>query len=171
MTHLSFFEAAADRETGNLDLLKGSLAEQVTPRELLNRIEEAYRKSQPRDPKLPTLEAGMQRLRVAHAGGAKIAAATLSGTPLLVHGPMLHHELRLMVKAGLTPLEALRAATSSSAECLGVPEKAGRISDGGDASFILVEGNPLEDITATERIVEVFFHGEAVNRGALVEKK
>jgi ABC-type multidrug transport system permease subunit len=171
MTHLSFFEAAADRETANFDLLKGSLAEQVTPRELLNRIEEAYRKPQPRDARLPTLEAGMQSLRAAHAGGAKIAAATLSGTALLVHGPMLHHELQLLVKAGLTPLEALRAATSGAAECLGAADKAGRITAGGDASLVLVEGNPLEDISDTERIVEIFFHGESVNRGTLVEKK
>jgi ABC-type multidrug transport system permease subunit len=171
MTHLSFFEAAADRETGNLDLLKGSLAEQVTPRELLNRIEEAYRKAQPRDAGLPTLEAGMQSLRAAQAKGTKIAAATLSGTPLLVHGPMLHHELQLMVKAGLTPLEALRAATSGAAGCLGASDKAGRISAGGDASLVLVEGNPLEDISDTERIVEIFFHGESVNRGDLVGKK
>jgi imidazolonepropionase-like amidohydrolase len=152
-------------------LLKGSLAEQVTPRELLNRVETAYRTLQPRDARLPTLETGMQGLRDAHAGGKKIAAATLSGTALLVHGPMLHHEMQLLVKAGLTPMEALRAATSGAAECLGASEKAGRISAGGDASFVLVEGNPLEDISATERIVQVFFHGEAVNRGNLVDKK
>jgi len=171
MTHLSFFEAAADRETGNLDLLKGSLAEQLTPRELLNRIEEAYRKPKPRDAALPTLEAAMQSLRAAQAKGTKISASTLSGTALLVHGPMLHHELRLLVKAGLTPLDALRAATSGAAECLGAAGKAGRISAGGDASLVLVEGNPLEDISSTERIVEVFFHGESVNRGNLIEKK
>jgi ABC-type multidrug transport system permease subunit len=171
MTHLSLLQAADDRETAKLDLLRGSLAEQVTPRELLNRIEAAYRTPQPRDPQLPTLEAGMESLRAAQASGTKIAAATLSGTTLLVHGPMLHHELQLMVKAGLTPLNALRAATSGAAECLGVSDKAGRISAGGDASLVLVEGNPLEDISTTERIVGVFFHGESVNRGALVEKK
>ena len=78
---------------------------------------------------------------------------------------------RLLVKAGLTPLDALRAATSGAAECLGAAGKAGRISAGGDASLVLVEGNPLEDISSTERIVEVFFHGESVNRGNLIEKK
>lgn len=171
MTHLSFLQASADRESANFDLLKGSLAEQVTPRELLNRVETAYRTLQPSDLKQPTLEAGMQSLRAAHAKGTKIAVATLSGTALLVHGPVLHHELRLMVKAGLTPLEALRAATSGAAECLSASDKAGRISAGGDASLVLVEGNPLEDISSTERIVEIFFHGEAVDRGALVGKK
>jgi imidazolonepropionase-like amidohydrolase len=83
---------------------------------------------------------------------------------------MLHHELRLLVQAGLTPLEALRAATSDAADCLGAP-RAGRLGPGADASFILVEGNPIEEISSTERIVEVFFHGENVHRGGLVEKK
>ncbi len=171
MSHLSFLQAAEDRKAANFDLLRGSLAEQVTPRELLDRVQSAYRILQPLDAKPPTLEAGLQSLRAAHARGAKIAAATLSGTALLVHGPMLHHELQLMVKAGLSPLEALRAATSGAAECLGTSEKAGSIVVGGDASLVLVEGNPLEDISATERIVQIFFHGESVNRSDLVEKK
>jgi ABC-type multidrug transport system permease subunit len=170
MSQLTFWQASEARETASLDLLKGSLAEQVTPRALLNRIEAAYRTPQPRDPKALTLDAGMQSLRSARAAGTRIAAATLSGTPLLVHGPMLHHELQLMVKAGLTPLEALRAATSGAAECLGAVGKAGQITAGGDATLVLVEGNPLQDISATERIVGVYFHGESVDRGALVEK-
>jgi ABC-type multidrug transport system permease subunit len=170
MSQLSPLQAASDRETANLDLLKGSLAEQVTPRELLNRIEQAYSKPQARDPNLPALETGMRALFAAHATGKKIAAATLSGTTLLFHGPMLHHELQLLVKAGFTPMDALRAATSDAAECLGAADRAGHIQAGGDASLVLVEGNPLEDISATGRIVNVFFHGEEVNRGALVEK-
>ena len=171
MTQLSFWQAAEERETAKLDLLKGSLAEQVTPRELLSRLEAAYRTPQPRDSKLLTLEAGMQSVRAARASGTKLAAATLSGTPLLVHGPMLHHELQLLVKAGLTPVEALGAATAGAADCLGVADKAGRITAGGDATLVLVEGNPLEDITTTERIVGVYFHGESVHREALIEKK
>jgi len=171
MSELSFSQAETDRESATFDLLRGSLAEQVTPRELINRVEAAYRTLQPVNVKVPAMEAAMRGLREARARGTRIATATLSGTALLVHGPMLHHELQLMVKAGLTPLEALRAATSGAAECLGASGKAGRISVGGDASLLLVEGNPLEDISATERIVEVFFHGESVNRSALVEKK
>jgi ABC-type multidrug transport system permease subunit len=171
VSQLSFLQAASDRAAAKFDLLKGSLAEQVTPRELLSRIEQAYSQPQPRDANLPSLESGMQALLAAHASGKKIAAGTLSGTTLLVHGPMLHHELQLLVKAGFPPLEALRAATSDAADCLGATDRAGRIQAGGDASLVLVEGNPLEDIAATERIVSIFFHGEQVDRGALVEKK
>jgi N-acetylglucosamine-6-phosphate deacetylase len=171
VSQLAFLQAASDRAAARFDLLKGSLAEQVTPRELLNRIEQAYSQPQPRDPNMPSLETGMQAVFAAHSSGKRIAAGTLSGTTLLVHGPMLHHELQLLVKAGFTPVDALRAATSDAADCLGAADRAGRIQAGGDASLVLVEGNPLEDIAATERIVNIFFHGEQVDRGALVEKK
>ena len=112
----------------------------------------------------------LRAVLAARAKGTKLAAATLSGMALLVHGPMLHHELRLLVKAGLTPLEALRAATSDAADCLGAP-RAGRLGAGLDATLVVVEGNPFEEISSTERIDEVFFHGENVRRGELVEKQ
>jgi ABC-type multidrug transport system permease subunit len=171
MSRLTLLEAADERASGKRDLLRGSLAEQVTPRELLNRIEAAYAQAAPRDAKLPALELGMKDLMETHAKGGRIATATLSGTPLLVHGPMLHRELQLLVKAGLTPLDALRAATADAAACLDAGDRAGRLQQGGDASLVLVEGNPLEDISATERIVDVFFHGEKVNREELFGKK
>ena len=171
MTELSFLEATADHAAGRLDLLNGSLVEQVTPRELLARIETADAKPVPADPHVPSVEAAGKTLLTARAGGVKLAAATLSGTPLLVHGPMIHHELALLVKAGLPPIEALRAATANAADCLGASASAGRIREGGDATAVLVEGNPLEDIAATGRISIVFFRGEWVNRSGLIEKK
>ncbi|MGD0001052.1 MAG: ABC transporter permease [Bryobacteraceae bacterium] len=170
MTELSFSQASAEREAGDLSLLKETLVEEVAPRALLTRLESSYRDLEPHAAGAPSLETAERSLMAARAHGTKLAAATLSGTALLVHGPMLHHELRLLVQAGLTPLEALRAATSDAADCLGAP-RAGRLGPGADASFVLVEGNPLEEISSTERIVEVFLHGENVHRGALVEKK
>jgi hypothetical protein len=170
MTELSFAQASAERAAGDLSLLKETLVEEVAPRALLTRLESSYRDLEPHAAGAPSLETAQRSIMAARAHGTKLAAATLSGTALLVHGPMLHHELRLLVQAGLTPLEALRAATSDAADCLGAP-RAGRLGPGADASFILVEGNPLAEISSTERIVEVFFHGENVHRGALVEKK
>jgi ABC-type multidrug transport system permease subunit len=170
MTELSFSQASAEREAGDLSLLKETLVEEVAPRALLTRLESSYRDLEPHAAGAPSLETAQRSIMGARAHGTKLAAATLSGTALLIHGPMLHHELRLLVQAGLTPLEALRAATSDAADCLGAP-RAGRLGPGSDASFILVEGNPLAEISSTERIVEVFLHGENVHRGALVEKK
>ena len=168
MTELSFAEASAERGRGDLSLLKGTLVEQVAPRALLARLESSYRDLEPRSG-APTPDEVLRVVMAARAKGTKLAAATLSGMVLLVHGPMLHHELRLLVKAGLTPLEALRAATSDAADCLGAP-RAGRLGAGLDATLVVVEGNPFEEISSTERIDEVFFHGENVHRGELVEK-
>ena len=170
MTELSFSQASAERAAGDLSLLKETLVEEVAPRALLTRLESSYRDLEPHAAGAPSLETAQRSIMGARAHGTKLAAATLSGTALLIHGPMLHHELRLLVQAGLTPLEALRAATSDAADCLGAP-RAGRLGPGADASLVLVEGNPVEEISSTERIVEVFLHGENVHRGALVEKK
>ena len=170
MTELSFSQASAEREAGDLSLLKETLVEEVAPRALLTRLESSYRDLEPHAAGAPSLETAQRSIMGARAHGTKLAAATLSGMVLLIHGPMLHHELRLLVQAGLTPLEALRAATSDAADCLGAP-RAGRLGPGADASLVLVEGNPVEEISSTERIVEVFLHGENVHRGALVEKK
>ncbi|MGO9241714.1 MAG: ABC transporter permease [Bryobacteraceae bacterium] len=168
MTELSFAEAAEERGRGDLSLLKGTLVEQVAPRALLARLESSYRDLEPRTG-APAPDEVLRVVMAARAKGTRLAAATLSGMALLVHGPMLHHELRLLVKAGLTPLEALRAATSDAADCLGAP-RAGRLGAGLDATLVVVEGNPFEEISSTERIDEVFFHGENVHRGELVEK-
>jgi ABC-type multidrug transport system permease subunit len=169
MTELSFSEASADRARGDLSLLKESLVEQVAPRALLARLESSYRDLAPQSG-APPLDTAVRAVLAARAKGTPLAAGTLSGLALLVHGPMLHHELRLLVQAGLSPMEALRAATTGAAGCLGAPA-AGRLGAGRDATFVVVEGNPFEEISSTERIAGVFFRGENVNRDGLVEKK
>ncbi|KAI2465704.1 putative hydrolase [Annulohypoxylon bovei var. microspora] len=94
--------------------------------------------------------------------GVPIVAGTdanNSGIFTIVPGESLHHELELLVQAGLTPLEALRAATSLAAQHFNLPDR-GRIAPGLRADLVLVEGNPDEDITATARISKVWSNGE-----------
>lgn len=92
---------------------------------------------------------------------------SLAGRAGLPHGPSLHRQLQLMVRSGMVPAEALVQVTGGAALRLGKP--LGRIAPGLDATMILVDGNPLEDIAATERIVAVFLKGERVNRTALLK--
>jgi imidazolonepropionase-like amidohydrolase len=92
-----------------------------------------------------------------------------SGNFLLVHGPAIHRELQLWVKAGIPPAEALKAATSGAARLLGAGNRIGLIQPGYDATLVVVEGNPLEDISVTERIWAVLFKGERVARGDLFD--
>jgi imidazolonepropionase-like amidohydrolase len=85
-------------------------------------------------------------------------------------GPSLHHELKLWVDAGIPPATALEAATLQAARLLG-SKKIGAIREGFDADLLLVDGNPLQDISATERISMVVFKGERVRRAELFSQK
>jgi imidazolonepropionase-like amidohydrolase len=76
-------------------------------------------------------------------------------------GRSLHHELELLVRAGLTPTEALRSATSLPARYFKVSDR-GRILPGLRADLVLVEGNPTEDITLTQKIKKVWSGGTEV---------
>jgi imidazolonepropionase-like amidohydrolase len=92
--------------------------------------------------------------------GVPILAGTDAGNAGTDHGISLHHELAALVDAGLTPREALVAATSApvSAFKLG---KRGQIANGNKADLVLVDGDPLADISATRHIVEVWKDGES----------
>ncbi|WP_394618942.1 amidohydrolase family protein [Lentzea sp. JNUCC 0626] len=85
-------------------------------------------------------------------------------TPFQVpHGSSLHDELDRLVGAGLTPVEALRAATSLAAETFGLTDR-GAVLPGRRADLVLVEGDPTRDITATRRIRGVWIGGTRVDR-------
>jgi imidazolonepropionase-like amidohydrolase len=85
--------------------------------------------------------------QLAHRAGVRIAAGADSGTPLNPHGSLLP-ELELMVKYGMTPLQAIRSATTVAAECLGLGTVTGRITPGYAADLIAVAGDPAERIQA-----------------------
>jgi imidazolonepropionase-like amidohydrolase len=99
--------------------------------------------------------------RTAHEVGVKIVAATDTG-----YGPesttTLAHELLELVGVGLSPLEALRAATTTAAELLGVADHTGRIAPGMDADLIVLERNPLDDIGVVQDVLMVVSDGEVV---------
>jgi imidazolonepropionase-like amidohydrolase len=78
-------------------------------------------------------------------------------------------ELELMVKAGLTPSQAIAAGTRTSAAILGL-DTLGAIAPGKSASFIVLDRNPLEDIASTRQISAVYLDGRAVDRDALLAK-
>jgi len=104
-------------------------------------------------------------LRRAFAAGVKIAAGTDAGG----HGhPSNAMEIQSLVKAGLTPLQALRAATGWAAECLGLERDVGTIEKGKLADLVVVAGDPLKDVAVLQdpaRMALVLKGGEiAANR-------
>ncbi|HET7874860.1 MAG TPA: amidohydrolase family protein [Methylomirabilota bacterium] len=90
--------------------------------------------------------------------GVLIAAGADSGTPLNPHGSLVP-ELELMVKYGMTPLAAIRAATSTAADLLGLGATVGRIASGLTADLVAVAGNPAEGIQALGDVRRVWVGG------------
>lgn len=102
-------------------------------------------------------------VRAMHAAGVPILAGTDAGNAGTAHGASLHGELSLLVQAGLTPTEALAAATSVPARVLGLDGR-GRIAPGARADFMLVDGDPSQDVKATRAIVTIWKLGVRVPR-------
>ncbi|MCK4336987.1 MAG: CIA30 family protein [Candidatus Aminicenantes bacterium] len=92
-----------------------------------------------------------------------ILAGTDAPNPGTTYGASMHRELEILVKAGLTPLEALKAATSVPAKHFGL-NKRGRIQKGFIADLLLVEGDPTKNILATRNIKAVWREGVRVDR-------
>ena len=99
--------------------------------------------------------------------GVKIIAGTDVLNPYAFPGFSLHDELERLVEAGLTPPQALRAATLDAAAFLGVEKTLGTIDAGKAADLVLLEANPLDDIANTRRIAAVVARGRYLDRGEL----
>jgi imidazolonepropionase-like amidohydrolase len=99
-------------------------------------------------------------VRAAHRAGVRIAGGTDSGTPFNLH-ERFPVELRLLTECGLSPLEALAAATSGSARVVGL-EKAGHIGAGCWADLMFLDGDPLADVDVLLSPKSVYVRGVAV---------
>jgi imidazolonepropionase-like amidohydrolase len=102
-----------------------------------------------------------------HDKGIKLAVGTDAGNPAVFFGPSVHREMELLVEAGISPAEVLRAATINAAEILGQQERLGTISKGKLADILVIEGNPLEDIRNTQNIFMVIKNGHILDREVL----
>ena len=98
-------------------------------------------------------------IRALHQAGARLLAGTDSGIDLAVPGASIHVELGGLVAAGLTPYEAIRAATSGGAQFLEEEAEIGTIAPGRRADLLLIDGNPLEDVDALRSIRTVILRG------------
>jgi imidazolonepropionase-like amidohydrolase len=109
------------------------------------------------------LERGLAAVRALHAAGVPIVAGSDQGLP----GCTLLLELELYVRAGLTPLEALRTATLVPARVMGLEGELGSIAPGMRADLILVDGNPLDDIRALRNLRRVIRDGVVLDPAEL----
>lgn len=119
----------------------------------------------PRLPSAPPVSyaAGEKSVRQLAAANVPILAGSDAPNPGTAHGAALHRELEMLVIAGLTPVQALAAATSTPAKAFRLGDR-GRIAAGLRADLVLVNGDPTKDITATRDIAGVWKGGVRVDR-------
>ena len=99
--------------------------------------------------------------------GVKILAGTDSPAPYVFPGSSLHDELQLLVESGLTPMQALQAATSRPAEFLHTTQDSGTVEVGRFADLLMLDADPLDNIAGTRKIRAVILHGKLLDRAAL----
>ena len=94
-----------------------------------------------------------------HRAGLPILAGSDSPNAGTTIGASLHLEMQLLVEAGMSPIDALRAATSAPAKAFGLQDR-GRIAEGLTADLLLVDGKPDQNITDTRRISMIWKAGK-----------
>lgn len=99
--------------------------------------------------------------------GVPIMAGTDVANPFIYAGFSLHDELNVLVKAGLTPMEALQSATLNPAKFVGMQDSLGTVTPGKLADLVLLNANPLADISNTQRISAVVFNWKLLDRQSL----
>jgi imidazolonepropionase-like amidohydrolase len=102
-----------------------------------------------------------------HQAGATLMTGTDSPGFIFMPGFSLHDELEALVRAGLTPLAALQAATITPARFFNVDDQLGTIEAGKLADLVLLEGDPLSEVSNTRRIAAVIVKGRLLDRKEL----
>jgi imidazolonepropionase-like amidohydrolase len=121
--------------------------------------QERMRKSESAQKYKVALGVATDNVKKMSAGGVRIAMGTDTGPPARFQGYFEHMELEMMVKAGLTPMQAIVAATSDAARCMKKGDTLGVLRTGASADFVIYTDDPTKDIRATRTIESVWVAG------------
>ena len=174
---LSVVEGISEFAQGKTDLLQRSLVQQVTTKELLTGTEHAASSDEMKTLRdelshYPlSMELGRRNLLKVWRAGVMLVTGSDAGNFLILHGPTVQREIELWVAAGIPPEVALQAATANAAKLLRADDRIGTVEKGKEASLLVVDGNPLQDVRALSAISNVFLKGERVARTTLFEQK
>ncbi|MFN2507537.1 MAG: amidohydrolase family protein [Chthoniobacterales bacterium] len=174
---LSVAEGFTEFARGNTELLKRSLLQQVAPRELIEGTEHAATREQFAALRegikhyLISLAQGNRNLLRAWQAGVTLVTGSDAGNFLVFHGPTIQHEIELWVNAGIPVAIALQAATLNAAKLLRAEGRIGTVEEGKEASLLVLDGNPLQDVRALSAISIVLMKGERVARPHLLKQE
>ena len=110
-----------------------------------------------------SMDVPMRSVRRLVESGITVVAGSDAPNPSTATGLSLHREMRLLVDAGLSPLDALKGATSIAADAFGIADR-GRIRVGNPADLVLAQGDPTVDIDATTRLAHIWKRGRLAAR-------
>ena len=107
------------------------------------------------------LEVAMANVKALNDGGVRIAMGTDTGPPARFQGYFEHMEMQMMVDAGMSPIEAIRASTGIAADCMGMGN-IGTLEPGKWGDLLVLDANPAEDIANSKTISSVWIAGNRV---------
>lgn len=113
----------------------------------------------------------LEALKAAHDAGIKLVGGSDPPDGWVFHGYSIHHELELMVEAGISPMKALVIATRRAAVMLGEDDTFGTIEPGKRADLLILDVDPLEDIRNTRTLEVVVQEGQVIDRSSLLPDK
>ena len=123
-------------------------------------------------PRMPEVSAiALQNLRKVWDAGITVVMGTDAGNIGTVHGPSVFREMQIMTQAGLTPLQVLRSATANGAKAMGLERDTGTLAAGKLADLVILDADPLADLTNLSRIHRVIKDGKLFVPAQLVPAK
>lgn len=147
--------------------LEPGVYEMITQEDYRNRIANSAQFQKNTD----AYNTALRNLKKVHDAGIVVALGTDSGAfPVRAEGFSEHLELKLMVDAGLTPIQVLTIATKNAATALKIQQDQGTLEPGKKADFIVLTADPSQDIQATHNIHSVWKNGILVNHGPVTLK-
>ena len=144
------------------------LAESATPA-MIKKVADIYAAragAAPRTAAITSYQKQQRSVARLNAAGVTIALGDDTGIENTFYGYGEHHELELMVAAGMSPMQAIVAATKTPAEILKL-DRLGTLARGKQADFVVLDANPLENISNTKKIAKIYQRGAEVERAAL----
>ncbi len=149
----------AERRLADPQILAAMSDLQRIPREMLpERVVKAM--NQPTSPKPSAI--ALQNLRRVWDAGIPVVMGTDAGNIGTLHGPSVFREMEIMTQAGLTPLQVLRSATSNGARAMGMERDIGTLAPGKLADLVILDADPLADVTNLSKIHRVIKDGKLV---------